>query len=144
MPENKKRKAWVDSTIQGAIVRRIFLHWLCFFVVMLVCFAGMELVTGDPTKSVVDRLKDSSSGIIVVGIIMLVMLPAFILDAIRFSNRVVGPIFRLRKFVRNLLNNKQEAPLAFRGSDFWQEVAAEHNQLSELVAQQRNELNSRN
>jgi signal transduction histidine kinase len=55
------------------------------------------------------------------------LLPLVIFDIIRFSNRFVGPILRLRRSMRQLARGEHVEPIKFRGTDFWQDFADEFN-----------------
>lgn len=100
----------------------------------------MQLLLGDPNKTIVERVTSPGSGLMLIGLIMLALFPAFALDTIRFSNRFVGPITRLRRYMRDLVAGDKVGKLAFRDNDFWTEVAEEFNLISDRVQQQEEEL----
>lgn len=62
---------------------------------------------------------------------MLVTLPMAVWDLIRFTNRLVGPIYRLRKAIARLSAGEPFEPLVFRKGDFWHDLADEYNALAE-------------
>jgi len=74
-----------------------------------------------------------------VAIVMFAFFPVFVLDTIRFSNRFVGPVTRLRRNLRDLKSGQVET-LKFRGHDFWNEMANEYNELAEFIQQQHNQI----
>ncbi len=141
MSKKLRRQHWVDSQVQGTLVRRILFHWCAFFVVTLMCVSVMQLLLGDPNKTITERITQPGSGLILVGVIMLALFPAFALDTIRFSNRFVGPIARLRRFMRELSEGKEIGTLAFRDNDFWADVADEFNSVTARVQEQETEIN---
>lgn len=140
MSRKMRRQHWVDTGVQGTLIRRILFHWVAFFCVTLVCVSAMNLLLGDPDQSLVERVNSPGSGLMLIGVIMLALLPAFALDTIRFSNRFVGPIVRLRRCLRELGSEKSVPKLAFRDNDFWADVADEFNTVSQLVTRQREEI----
>ncbi len=141
MSDKKMRKQhWVDSRVQGTLVRRLLLHWCAFFAVTLMCVAVMQLLLGDPNKTIVERMSSPGSGLMLMSVIMLALFPAFALDTIRFSNRFVGPIARLRRNMRDLASGERVPALAFRDNDFWTEVAEEFNAVCRRVQDQEQEL----
>lgn len=140
MSKRMRRQHWVDSKVQGTLVRRILFHWCAFFLVTLMCVSVMQLLLGDPNQSVYERVASPGSGFVLMGIVMIALFPAFALDTIRFSNRFVGPIARLRRYMRELAAGEKLTTLAFRDSDFWSEVADEFNQVVELVNEQQKEI----
>jgi sensor histidine kinase YesM len=141
MPEKKmRRQHWVDARVQGTLVRRILLHWCAFFLVTLMCVSVMQLLLGDPNKTIVERVGSPGSGLLLVGIIMLALFPAFALDTVRFSNRFVGPIARLRRSMRELADGQRISNLSFRDNDFWCEVADEFNAVARRMQEQEQEI----
>lgn len=140
MSKKLRRQHWVDSRVQGTLVRRILFHWCAFFVVTLMCVSVMQLLLGDPNKTIAERVASPGSGLMLIGVIMLALFPAFALDTIRFSNRFVGPIARLRRYMRELTEGKKVGPLSFRDNDFWADVAEEFNAISSRVQEQEQEI----
>jgi hypothetical protein len=120
---------FVDSGVQGALVKRILMHWISFFAITAVCFVMLHSLLGNPDIPFMERISSTVSEFSLLGILMLATLPAFVLDTIRFSNRFVGPIMRLRRAMRELLDKGHTDPLKFRGEDFWKEVADDFNQV---------------
>ncbi|MGI9517004.1 MAG: hypothetical protein ACR2NP_08170 [Pirellulaceae bacterium] len=140
MSKKLRRQHWVDSRVQGTLVRRILIHWCAFFMVTLMCVSLMQMLLGDPNKTIVERMTSPGSGLVLIGVIMMALFPAFALDTIRFSNRFVGPVARLRKFMRDLNDGERVGALAFRDNDFWSEVADEFNTISQRVQDQAKEI----
>ncbi|MDG2014694.1 MAG: hypothetical protein P8J33_14400 [Pirellulaceae bacterium] len=135
-----RRQHWVDSSVQGNLVRRVLVHWCIFFAGTLVCMSVLQMLLGDPNKAIVDRLTTSGSSMLLLTVIMLSLFPAFALDTVRFSNRFVGPVARLRRVMRELVQGEKPGSLAFRDNDFWSEVAEEFNAVSALVENQAQEI----
>ena len=140
MSKKLRRQHWVDSRVQGTLVRRILFHWCAFFVVTLMCVSVMQLLLGDPNKTIAERVGSPGSGLMLIGVIMLALFPAFALDTVRFSNRFVGPIARLRRYMRDLTAGEDVGTLSFRDNDFWSDVAEEFNAISSRVKDQETEI----
>lgn len=140
MSSQSRKQHWIDAQVQGTLVRRVLIHWCIFFVGTLVSWYVLQLLLGDPSTPIVDRMTASGSNILLLLVIMLSIFPAFALDTVRFSNRFVGPIARLRGAMRKLSNGSLSSKLAFRDNDFWSEVAEEFNALSERVQNQEREI----
>ncbi|MEM7785417.1 MAG: hypothetical protein AAF623_18875 [Planctomycetota bacterium] len=138
MRKNRK-KNFIDSQVQGSLLQRIFLHWLCFFGVLAMTMVTMQTLLGDPEISLYERFQQGSKDLMFMTVVMLCLLPAFMLDTIRFSNRFVGPITRLRRLLRQIPEHNYER-CKFRGGDFWVELADEYNSVAELVERQQTEI----
>ena len=142
MSNKMRRQHWVDSHVQGTLIRRILFHWCSFFVATLMSVSVMQMLLGDPNLTLMERIMQPSAGLILIGLIALTLFPAFALDTIRFSNRFVGPIARLRRSMRELAAGQEVRELKFRSDDFWGEVADEFNLLADRVRQQAAEIES--
>lgn len=135
---NKKRKQnFIDTHVQGALVRRILFHWCLFFFVTCMLVAVLNALSGDPSLSLADRIWGETGTLGIVAVAMMVLFPAFALDTIRFSNRFVGPISRLRRSLRELRSNGTAEKIKFRDNDFWVEMANEFNQVVDLVSEKK-------
>lgn len=142
MSRKMRRQHWVDSSVQGTLVRRILTHWCAFFAVTMMCVVVMNILLGNPEQPVSERINAPGSGLVLLAVIMLTLFPAFALDTIRFSNRFVGPIARLRRHMRELAADEPITALTFRDKDFWGEVADEFNVIAMKVKDQVTEIES--
>jgi len=129
-----RRSSFVDGTVQGRLVRRIFVHWLVFFGLLVVFLGLMSVLAGDPSQSVFERALAPASEYLLLGLLTLTLLPAFMLDTIRFSNRFVGPIARLRRSMRELAAGEPVKELRFRDDDLWTDAANEFNAVAHRIA----------
>ncbi len=136
----KRRQHYIDSHVQGSLLRRIFIHWITFFGVACLSVVVLKTLLGDPSEPIMQRMVSESSEFIFLGVILISLFPAFMLDTIRFSNRFVGPIARLRRVLRELGNNDDVTVVKFRESDFWADVANDFNKAAALCKQQREEI----
>jgi signal transduction histidine kinase len=136
----KRRTNYVDSSVQGALLRKIFTHWIVFFFATGLSVVVLQTLLGDPSKSLGERLQMEMGEFVFIGIVMVALLPAFMLDTVRFSNRFVGPILRLRRHLRELGQDQETDDCNFRDHDFWNEIAAEFNVVTDLVKSQRDEI----
>lgn len=137
---NKRSRLFADSSVQGVLLRRIALHWALFFGVACLCVLALQTMFGDPTHSVAERLQIVLSEFSLTALILLTLLPAFMLDTIRLTNRFVGPITRLRGGLRDLGKNQETRKIAFRDNDLWIDVAEEFNDVLAVINAQRDEI----
>lgn len=137
--ERKQRKQnYIDGHVQGALLRRICFHWIAFFVVTAVSIVLLQALLGDPSLSIGQRMQNEIAEFSFMGAVMLALFPAFMLDTIRFSNRFVGPIARVRRHLRQLGEGNTER-CKFRNNDFWTELADEFNVVADKVQQLQEE-----
>jgi hypothetical protein len=142
MSRIQRKQNYVDKHVQGALLQRIFFHWCIFFFVVSMSVVMLQALLGDPAQTLGERLKYELGEFIFLGVILVALFPAFMLDTIRFSNRFVGPIARLRRHLRQLSEGNTER-CKFRENDYWSEMAGEFNGAAELFEKQREELESK-
>lgn len=133
MSGKNRKQNFIDTHVQGSLVRRILMHWCIFFVVTCMLVAVLNALSGDPSLPFAEKVVGETGTLAMVAVSMLVLFPAFALDTIRFSNRFVGPISRLRRSLRELGQNKTTQRIQFRDNDFWAQMADEFNEVVELV-----------
>ncbi len=139
MSRSQRKQNYVDSHVQGALLRRICSHWLIFFFAAAVAVILLQTLLGDPGKTLSQRLRLETGEFMFVAIVMISLFPAFMLDTIRFSNRFVGPIGRIRRYLRQLAIGQTDH-CAFRDDDFWSQLANEFNAVADLVESQKLEI----
>ena len=138
---NRKRKQkYVDTNVQGALLRRILFHWVAFFFVTALTVILMKSLIGDMNLTFMENVKNSVGEFSLIGVILLCLFPVFMLDTVRFSNRFVGPIGRLRRHLQELGTERSTQKCAFRDNDFWSEMAGEFNRVVDLVEEQDAEI----
>lgn len=142
MAEFQRKQNFIDKSVQGGLVRRIFMHWLVFFVVTTLAVLSLKTLLGEPSLSFGERLSKEFGDFIYLGIVFIAIFPAFMLDTVRFSNRFVGPIARLRRHLSELGQNGETQDVKFRDNDFWQAIAGEFNAVNDLVVSQKKEIAS--
>ena len=139
MSKHKRKKNYVDNKVQGALLRRIFSHWLMFFLVAGASVIMLQTLLGDSNVPVWDRLRYQTGEFSFFALVMVALFPVFMLDTVRFSNRFVGPIGRLRRHLQQLAKG-DTSECNFRGDDFWSEAATEFNVVAALVKKQQEEI----
>lgn len=137
MKRSQRKKILVDRRIQGALVRRVMIHWIVFFCFTAVMFVFLRALLDDPSLTLQERLENRVGDLFLLGLLVVCLLPSFMLDTIRFSNRFVGPITRLKGVLKRFAQTGTAERIAFRKDDFWQEIADDFNQLVERVERQR-------
>jgi hypothetical protein len=132
MTHPSRKKTFVDPKVQGALVRRLVLHWVSFIAVAGVVAFALQVLT-NPFQSIEQHLQDMwwTHGPFL--LVMFFMLPVFIVDTIKLSHRFAGPIYRLRNVIRGMAQGEPFKPLAFREMDFWQGLAEDFNEMVEKI-----------
>jgi hypothetical protein len=70
----------------------------------------------------------------------LLILPLFLFDCIRYSNRFAGPLKRLSEQLKQLAETGHAEPISIRENDFWSHLVTGFNRLvDESAKRQRDE-----
>jgi hypothetical protein len=125
---NRRKKYWIDFPVQGALVRRLVFHWLVFFALCVTLLPIWRLMSGaELSGPYVSLLQLAWAEAGPVFLLMLLLLPLFVWDTVKLSNRFAGPMYRLRKSLAALAAGENVPPVRLRDGDFWQEVAHDFN-----------------
>ena len=137
----QRTKKFIDSKVQGALARRIIFHWLVFLAVGSAA-ALMLQVLSDPFRPAGEHLENVwyTHGPFLVVIVFL--LPVFVIDTVKISHRFAGPIFSLRRTMRDVADGQPPRQLKFRDSDFWHELANDYNAMIARLAPETQEKKS--
>jgi hypothetical protein len=138
MSRPQRRQKFIDSKVQGALARRIIFHWFVFVGVASAAALLLQVLS-DPFRPAGEHLRDVwfTHGPFLV--VMVFMLPVFVIDTIKVSHRFAGPIFSLRRSMREVAEGQPPRKLQFRENDFWQDLATDYNAMIARLAPGANE-----
>lgn len=133
MSTRTRKRFFVDPTVQGAFLVRAVVYWMaCLATVCLMSWCWSSLL------AVLQAFGNDAPGAFARHappvLAALLVLPVIAYDTIRLSNRLVGPMVRLRRAMRSLANGEPVKPVHFRKGDFWQDLAEEFNAVAARVA----------
>lgn len=133
MSRPQRRQKYIDSQVQGALARRIIFHWLVFISVAAVSALLLQVLSDpfQPAGAHVENLWYTHGPFLIV---MVFLLPVFVVDTIKISHRFAGPIFSLRRSMREVAEGKPPKKLQFREGDFWHELAQDYNAMIARLA----------
>lgn len=136
MATYKRRKQIVDKKVQGALIRRAARYWL-YSVAAIGSLTILGWIFVTPGVRVLVGSAELMATVVSMFAVAVaasfLLLPFVLLDLSRLTNRFAGPMFRLRRSIRQLAAGECVKPLHFRDGDYWQEVAKEFNALLERV-----------
>lgn len=133
MSHPERKKTFVDPRVQGALVRRLILHWVTFLAVSALIAFCLQVLSNPfrPMGEHAQQLWWTHGPFLLV---MVFLLPVFVLDTVRLSNRFAGPIYRLRQTIRSIALGDPPRRLKFRDFDFWQGLAEDFNRMVDRLA----------
>ncbi len=124
----KRGKEYVDPQVQGALWRRLVLHWFAYISVAAFLAIGLEWMS-DPFRPLSDIVMTAWWTYGPLLLVLACLIPVFVYDSIRLSHRFAGPIFRLRQVIHALATGAKPERIEFRDNDFWKEIATDMNQV---------------
>lgn len=139
-PTRQRSRLFVDRRLQGGIVLRILLHWLTFVACGTLLGATLRWLT-HPTEPLTIQIREMFAAFGPYLVAMIALVPVFVLDTIKLTNRFAGPFVRFRRHIRQLLNDQSPGPIKFRDGDYWRETEEDLNALMTALgkAPQRDE-----
>ena len=126
MAHPRRTKKFIDANVQGSLARRIIVHWLVFLMVAM--FAAFILqVLSNPFRPLAAHARELwwTQGPFL--LVLVFLLPVFVMDTVKLSHRFAGPIFNLRRAIRDVAQGKPARKLKFRRRDFWHDLADDYN-----------------
>lgn len=132
----KRARVLIDRQVQFALARRIITHWCLFFALSLTALFGVEYVLADPSQKLSSYVASIWGKYAFFILLMLAVIPTFVYDTVKLSNRFVGPIVRLRRSIRSLADGDAVPTLRFREGDFWRELSDDFNRVAARLEQE--------
>jgi len=125
----KRTRTVIDREVQYGVVWKIAAHWIALFVcnsIALVVWVGLF---EQPDVSWKQTLGDSFRRFLPFFVITAALIPAFVIDTLKLTNRFAGPISRLRTELKNASEGRPVQRLKFRSNDYWLDIADGFNAL---------------
>lgn len=142
---SKRSRILVDPPVQWAIARRIICHWALFLGCLISISLMVRLMFSAGDKPFAESLLAAARGQVPILVVMFFLMPVFVRDTLKMSNRFAGPMYRLRTALSKMSRGETVSTINFRTGDFWQEAAADFNTLAskyELAVKRCEELES--
>ncbi len=125
----RRGRTFVDPQVQGGMLQKIALHWVLLFSINSMAIVMWVWLFEQPDMSWGEIIANCVRRFMPFFVISIVLIPAFIWDTLKITNRFAGPILRLRSALADAAQGKETEPLQFRNNDFWQDIANDFNGL---------------
>ncbi len=134
-----RKRLLVDPAVQGALVARVTVYWFVCLITIFFLLLCWNIIAG-PARPPWRQLDGMWFHYGPVFVASLFVLPIVLIDILRFTNRFAGPIYRVRRIMREAASGKSVAKVRFRADDFWKDFAEELNGLlTEMERLRRNQ-----
>lgn len=133
-----RKRLYVDEAQRKIIVQTI-LQWYFYMsaILLVVCLGSVWM---DPSVLAIKYVFQSFMYFWPAILASVILLPLFVYDMLKATNRIAGPVYRVRSEIRRVVAGESIAPIKFRDGDSFQELAEEFNALTALVNEQRAKL----
>jgi hypothetical protein len=141
MRRKRFRQLFVDPKIQGSFLLRVLLYWfLCLAATGTALMCWTVLV--DPGRALLTSLAEFWSYFGPFTVVSALMLPILLIDCLRLTYHLAGPMYRFRREMRNLANGDPADPIHLRAGDFWLEFAEQYNAVRRRILLMDERLNA--
>ena len=123
----RRRQSLVDPEVQGGVLKKIFVHWVLFFICNALALTIWVRLFEQPEVGWGQSFVDTLIRFLPFFVITMALIPAFVWDTLKLTNRFAGPMLRFRAALRDARDGRAVAPLHFRDNDFWKEIAENFN-----------------
>jgi sensor histidine kinase YesM len=123
---NKRKKVWIDR-FQTRLLLRIILYFVLYQAAVWSLFALERAFLGSLAGGLGEAGAVYGTYFAVLTVFILGYL--FILDAVRFTHRLVGPLVRFRESIKAVAAGKNVDLVILRKEDFLQELKDEFNEM---------------
>jgi nitrogen fixation/metabolism regulation signal transduction histidine kinase len=131
--QEQRTKVWIDN-FQTRLTLRIGLYLVGFIIVVVNSLLAWSLIEYG-AGNLVQQLLELLNRYLAVWVCLFLLVPVMAWDAIRFTHRIVGPIVRFRRVVRDIAQGEPVRPIKLRAGDFLTEFRDEFNEM--LIALER-------
>ena len=130
--KSKRSKFFVDREFQGAIAKRIALHWGLLICLYAIGMAMLHLTGhfGKPFEEQFQSYLNNYGGTL---LFLASLTPVFVYDSIKLTNRLAGPLHRLRRGLKALARGQEGEQVTFRPNDFWRDMAEDYNRVRDRL-----------
>lgn len=131
---NPRNRVFVNARMQGALVVRVAAYWFFSIVAVGLILLCLDIAQG-PWGPFFDQVRFGRlwEQYASVAIASFFILPVILADTVLTSNRIAGPLVRVRAAMRALAAGQPMTPLQFRKHDLWYGVAEELNAVMDYV-----------
>jgi hypothetical protein len=138
---NRRRRKFVDTKIQGAVLKQSVYYWLwgsaTFALILFVYRIVPATISGNGSL-----LEHSWYYLAPIAFASGILLPLVILRAIHFSHQFVGPMLRIRQALFQLADGEPAPVIKLREDDHLSEVAEAVNAISEKMIEKSSSANT--
>jgi len=124
---SNRSRILVDPAVQWSIAGRIVGHWMLLISCLIIINVMVGVLTAVGQTSFGRALTNAAMAEMRTLAVLLLLMPIFLRDTLKLSNRFAGPMYRLRTALKSMSSGGVPKPIKFRQGDFWLEAADDFN-----------------
>src|SRR5262249_49137409 len=126
-----RKKVWID-VFQTRLLWRTFWYWLIFTISMWHLLFAWWLVKEGP-GNVLEQWFDFFLAFYPALIVFALVFPVLALDAVKFTHRLVGPLYRFRKTIQAVAKGEPVRLVRLREGDLLTDLRDDFNEMLETL-----------
>lgn len=127
---NRRFRTLVDNEVQSSLMFRLLSHWGLFMLANAAAVILWVRLIEMPTDAWQEVMSIAGQRLIPFIMISISLVPIFILNSLKVSNRFAGPFVRIRRMIATMAEGKTPEKIEFRQGDFWKSVAHDLNRVA--------------
>lgn len=127
---NRRFRTLVDNEVQSSLLFRLLAHWVLFMLANAAAVIIWVRLIELPTEAWQEVMSVAAQRLIPFILISVSLVPIFILNSLKVSNRFAGPFVRIRRVIALMAEGKTPEKIEFRQGDFWKSVAHDLNRVA--------------
>ena len=139
-----RKRVWVNGLIQGRVLTYVSMYWVMYHLLLLhatflynIYHNRDTMLLGNdalPITVVYGQFLNEHLGFVCCAAFVL---PVILFDALWFSHRVVGPLYRIRLALQQIAAGVEVSPVRLRRGDYLNELADVVNDVRESIRELR-------
>ena len=129
MRNAKRSSLFINDQVQKRIFYRVGIYWVVSMVLLTIPVALTRTIFFDPNETFLFHIGAVMQENTTYYLLATLMLLFVLNDVAIFTNRFIGPIYRLRSDLASFHSGKKLRPIRFRDNDHWKDLAESVNQL---------------
>ena len=142
--KSRRKRTFINTRVQGRFLARVAAYWLTYHAVLwhglfVYRYAQVRMSTTDttpftPVSSVYWQFCIDYSPLLICS---LLIMPLFMLDFVRLTHRIVGPLARSSSALQSLMEGRRVPHIEFRKGDLLTEFQTRLNDFLAFYDEQR-------
>jgi hypothetical protein len=142
--KSRRKRTYVNARVQGRIVGRVAAYWVLYHIVLWhglfvfryaqVRMSSDEMLLSQPVNSIYWQFCINHVPLLMAA---LLIMPLFMLDFVRLTHRVVGPLVRAGDALQKLMRGERVPAVEFRKGDLLTEFENTFNDFLAYYEAQR-------